>query len=334
MSNNNIYNDYIESTCYNYYLKCNNDIDKIKICAELLKLSVEEFLKSAFFYIEKNIKKPEYVKLLDTFSLLQTDEEVIKFFDNFKVDFNYLNNNLISYYLNYRPHIFFLQNQELYRVREMLRKYDNYLYRKMDPVRTNTFDSENYASNTIKAFINSHYSKKRFCFNNSIGCLAFKDYISVIKKNDKELYDEYLTNLKIKDYEKKETIVYDILNILDKLKQDFDNFTLIDFCIMTNYHPTELIEEADKILELEDRKLFRLKLGAFDAKDSLRDERLTRLFKTDYNFNVDNEIINISEEEKYAVISYLNQYNIPICNETFRDGCIKLIKKRKENIIK
>ncbi len=129
-------------------------------------------------------------------------------------------------------------------------------------------------------------------------------------------------------------IRFDIFNILDKLKENFKDFSLIDLCNMTNYHITELIEEADKLLNFDEKRLFRLKLGSFNAKDVLYDERLTRLFKTDYCFHFDDKLIRINEEEKYAIIDYLNYKNIPICNETFRDGCIKLIKSRQENIVK
>ena len=85
----------------------------------------------------------------------------------------------------------------------------------------------------------------------------------------------------------------------------------------------------------EDYKLLKASISDHKTIDFLKSSRLTSLFKTKFTFNINNDLVQINNEaDIYTVINFLNQHDIPICMETFKDGFIKLYKSRKENVIR
>ena len=322
--NKNIENKILEKICYQNFVECYNNLNTMKLYANNLNISIDNFLTYTYYYIEHNITKPDYVKLIDILSLLKDEDEVIKFFEATKADYKYLNNNLLSYYVYYRPHIYYLDNSKCIKTREKIKKYETYLYRKLDPIRTDKKIDTNYVINVIKSFINSRYSIKRFCFNNGIRTTLLNKFLNTVKKIDFNLYNEFIKSVEVKEQIKVNKINNDVINILEKIKVDPKNFSLIDLSMMTDYDVLELIEEADKNLEFEDLKLFRKVLKPLRDIDIINNDRINQLFNTNFTFNIDNQLVEITNNDKFNVIGYLKSNNIPVCNETFIDGCIRL----------
>ena len=139
----------------------------------------------------------------------------------------------------------------------------------------------------------------------------------------------------MKDSIKEKAIKDDVLNILNFIKQNNNSIGLIDFCLLTNYDISEITKAAEIILDKEDYLLLKLSIINYKKIDVLKDERLTRLFKTNFTFNIDGNLVEVSNEaDIYTIINYLYQNNIPNCIETFKEGFIKLHKSRQENVVK
>ena len=322
----------IEKLCYEHFINSKSNLENMKIYAKILGISLENFLTYSYYYIEKNVNKPDYVKLLDTLSILKNNDEVIKFFETVNVNHIYLKNNLLSYFENYRPHIYYLHKNKVIYLRDKIIEYENYLYRKLDPVRVTRKIDDDYAINMVNSFVNSKYSLNRFCFNNKISIINFKSLVQKTKYIEPRLYNQYLETIFLKENQKRELIKEDVLELKSKIKENNNNFSLIDFCLSTDFDVLELVRESDKLLSIEDAKLFRRVLKPFREIDILTDERLTRLFRTKFTLNINDELVNITDEDKYTIINYLHVNDIPVCNESFKDGCIKLYNYRKENL--
>lgn len=320
----------LEELCYKCYSISRNNKENMEAYAESMSITIQKFLKYTFQYIEKNINKPDYVYQIDKILSYKDSDKIIDYLKKEKINHNYLKNNLLTFFLEYRPNVYYLHPEEYDEIKNILIKYDNHLYRELDPLKTSVKIDDNYASNIIKSFINSPYSVNRFCFNNKIYSAVFKSFLQKCKKNNPELYNEYLVNVELKNKIQKGTILNDLEIIINEIKEKQENFTLIDFCLLTNFEALEIVKAADNVLNFEDNKLLRSKLKSIRIIDHLTNERLNKLINTDYTLNINNELINIKDEDKMYVVNFLQEHNIPICNDTFIDGCKKLYTNNLE----
>ena len=318
----------LENKCYQNYLNCNNNYEAIQKYCLFNNISIENFFAYVFKYIKKNIKEPEYVKVLDTLSACKSNEDTINYLKSINADYKYLNSNFLPYFYYYRPHLYYLDSENVNNLRQKLINYENYLYRELNPLRVKAKDRYEYMKELVINFINSDFSLARFCYNKGLSLSKFKLDVNVIKNNNKNLYDEYLKNITLKESIKEQVIKNDIYNILNIIKNN--NFiSIIEFCMTTKYDISEITKEANNILEIEDKKLIGKYLGCHKTINVLRNERLNILFRTNFIFNIDNQLVELTDEDKYAIISYLNTNNIPICNDTFKECFIKLYNKKK-----
>ena len=313
-------NDNFEEIYYQCFIKCNNNLDQMAIYAKNFEITMEQFLNNVRKYIDESLNIPEYVKVLDVISTLETKEEIISYLDSIKADINYLNRNFLSYYYCYRPDTFYLKKDLVNELKGKLTCYQNYLYRKLNPLRVENKDSNIVRENLIHDFINSNYSLTRFCFNNGLLKQKFQQNVVLnIKKRNKSLYEEYLNILAIKDIIKEETIKNDVLKIIDFIKENNNSISLIDFCLLTNYDISEIAKAAEEILSKEDYKLLKASISDHKTIDFLKSSRLTSLFKTKFTFNINNDLVQINNEaDIYTVINFLNQHDIPSCMDTFK----------------
>ena len=181
----------------------------------------------------------------------------------------------------------------------------------------------------IREFIESPYSLRRFCFNKQISStLLKKEVITKLKKSNPELLIELDNNIKEKDLIMKRNIGNDIYSILERIKEDPINFSLIDVCLLSNYDVLELIGECDNYLEGEDRFLFRRRLRPLKVTTSYSIKNIEQLINSKFTFNIDGELVEISKEDIQTVVDYLNNNNIPIYSDVFKNGCIKLYQKK------
>lgn len=325
---------YLENLCYRHFKESNDNLSEMKKRASFLGINIKYFLIFCTGYVERNINKPEYVKLLDTLSLVKTDKEVVTFFERTKADYKYLQDNLLSYFIYYRPHKYYETDKSKYfQLRDKIKTYENYIYRRLDPIRAKKKIDFEYARNMVNMFINSRYSLVRFCFNNNILVSTFKSYVQKIKLEDEVLYNDYLQTLANKEYIKEQTITNDVMSLIDKIKENPDDFSYIDFCQITNYDPLELVPVADNILNIEDMRLFRVKVRVLRNVKVLTSNQERRLVEMNYTLNVDGNLIEADEETKCKVLADLHDKDIPVCVESFHDGLVRYYRNKKNKNI-
>ena len=323
-----------EELCYQHFINSNGDIKKMEAYAKDLRMSISNFLLSVNNYIINNVNEPEYVKILDKLFECNDKEHVIRYLDSVNMNYKYLDNNLEAYFKYYRPFYYYLHPERIDALREKLTIYDNYQYRKLDPSRVdNSISEDENAINMVREFVTSKYSSRRFCFNNKLTMEIFRKNVKKVSKLDNDLYNLYLENIDEKYKIMINTITDDVKKIFKLIKTN-PNFSIVDFCLATNYDVSELIGVVDNVLPLEDAKLFRKTLRQFKENDVLNGERLTRLFKTDFTFDICGESVTVTDEDKYAAITYLYNNSIPVCNASFLDCLGRIYNKRNSNVIK
>ena len=319
-----------ETLCYEKYIEAKNNRNKIR--KTILELDISEFL---FFYlvrsyINKNIKTPDHVLLLDKLlEIKDNEEDIIKFFNDNNITPKFLKGNLMDYLVNYRPDLYYTKKNIFDNLDKKITCYQNYLYRKSNPSKAKNKIDNNYAIGVINDFINSNYSMHRFCFNKNITTTIFRSYIQTIKYADKELYSKFLENYETKEKNKALFINEDVYNILNEIKNNPD-FSIIDFCLLTYYDPLEIIKASDNILDFEDNKLMRIILKPFKNYTPFPLISLDKLININYTFEIDNELCTPTKDDKENIISFLTKYNIPISNKSFEVACKRFLKKDKK----
>ena len=62
----------------------------------------------------------------------------------------------------------------------------------------------------------------------------------------------------------------------------------------------------------------------------LSERGLSNILNSTYTFNINGELIELSENDKIEIFQFLKENNIPICNETWNDACIKYLNNELE----
>ena len=190
-------------------------------------------------------------------------------------------------------------------------------------------EKDNHVFELVKEFINSPYSLSRFCFNKNIHTTIFRNHtLPFIKKHNPELLKELEININMKENIKKFQIKEDIIKISNLMKEYPDSFGLIDVCLNTNYDILELIKECDNVLNKEDSVLFRKSIRNLKTIYFFSEKEKNNLLNSTFVFNINGELVNITKEDINIVLNFLIDNNILLCNEAFKDGCIKLYQKR------
>ena len=339
--------DIISKVCFEEFVKANNNLSIINQKAELLGFSLNGFLKIVQNYINIHIPKTECEKILNDLYNCSNNKQIITYLNsNNNINIDSLINNILPFFKNIKPYTFYLFPNKVIEFTEILL---NYKKTTNEPVKTYPNSNIEKQKNIVMDFINSKYSLKRFCFNNNISLRNFRNYVMELKKekvlddNGDYLYITYINNLEFKENMKKVFLKQDVYKILEQIKLKQINFSLIDFCLLTNYDISEVVEEADKVLEdVNDCRLIRTilksNLDEFCSKFGRKlnyfgEQKIFNLFKIKFSRQIDDKIIELQDEDKYAIISYLQSNNIPICGETFQE-CCNIIYKKKEELIK
>ena len=162
---------------------------------------------------------------------------------------------------------------------------------------------------------------------------SFKDCVDVVKRTGDELYEEYLAALSYREFINNQNIHTDILIIMDKIKEDPDNFSYIDFSLLTNLDALELLRVSDCFLNMEDKKLFRSIVSNFRKLKVLNTIEINNLMDMSYTINVDGELINVLDYDKEKILEFLTENEIPVTINTFRYGLTRLYKSQKNKNI-
>lgn len=190
-------------------------------------------------------------------------------------------------------------------------------------------NEKDYIISLVKEFIDSPYSLIRFCFNKNLKLVVFKQQtLPFIRKYNPELLQKLEENIIEKEKIKKIQIKEDIQKISNIIKNNPDNFGLLDVCLNTNYDILELIKECDNVLDRNDSILFRKRIRNLKTIYFFTKKEINNLLKSKLIFNIDGELIQITSEDIHTVLEFLIDNNILLCNEAFKDGCIKLYQKK------
>lgn len=309
---------------YKLYTMHNRDANLIVDYCIYLEIPLDTFLEHVVDYINKNLLIPNYVNILNHLATLSDNQSVINYLNSIDIDYKVLRNNLMDYFINFRPDIYYTNELIKKRINDNLTMYETYKARLNKPSNCEKTDINEYIYSLITEYIESDYSVNRFCFNKNIGKTLFSQYLIKIKTANPNLYNKYLESTNLKEQIKNAEIENDVYKILNEIKEN-PNFSIIDFLLMTNYDVLELIKVADKILSMEDVKLFRIKIKSIRFINKLNEKDINHIINSSFTFNVNEELITLSREDNIIIINYLKENNIPISNDTFKDACIKYL---------
>ena len=309
--------------CYSLYIRANRNEETIKKYADTLGLNFENFILIVSSYIEKSISLPDYVKIFNNLNQLETDEETFSYLNSLNLPITFFQHNLYNYFICYRPDLYYLNTKTRDELSQKIRRYEIYLYKIDRPTSLSDFNDKDQAKVLIQAFINSKYSKYRFCTNNNITMRIFNRFVAMIQKSDPDLYNKYVIASQEKEKRKELELNNSVLELLDKIKSP-EGISIIDFFLLTDYDVKELVVEADEKLNFEDAKLFRTNISPFRTIKPLGTIQTTNILNTKFTIKVNYELIEVSKEDMITVIIFLKENNIPICNETLHDGLKKL----------
>lgn len=340
MKNNDINKKKIELTeimlaekqklAYELFLRSNGIRENMTIGANCLDINLKTFLIYVRDYIKNNIQT-EFANVFDTLEQLNTNDEIITYLNSVNLPLNYLESNLLNYIANFRPDVFFKGNNLLTNLRKKLSIYEKYLKNQTITEKYYNQVFNDNVTNIIIDFINSNYSLERYCFMNRITKTTFKQFISKIKQVNPSLYNEYLKNNDKKEKIKNIEISKDVMNILSLIKELNVDFMAYHLFSNTNYGILELVKCADNILNYEDAKLFRMHVKQYVEIKMFREKTIEDIFNETYIFNIDGELVEITNEIKTEVINFLKYNNTPISMEIFKETCIKIHRERKKH---
>jgi hypothetical protein len=166
------------------------------------------------------------------------------------------------------------------------------------------------AEKEIKKFIASEQTIKQFLDENDLTSTVFNKYIEIVKKNNQELYDYYVSYNESRKKQVFMTLRAKIFNILDWIKNGITNpetnetrpFTQLDYFLYTNLTFDELKRVAKDILGPQDQRI----LYSFIAKNKDVKNEVKVIRESKYIIN-DREV---TDEEKEIIISFLQSRHI------------------------
>ncbi len=293
------------------------------------KMSLNKFISILMQYLEEHKIIIEDSNICE--ELLNSEDKRAYLNEN-PIPSELLSSTLNKYLLYRRPDIFF-GNKNLLKTLNSLINYND----KLNKIR----EKENHEKDTflpiienfVKDFLNQDYSLERFCLLRNISKHYFypKDgfYSRQLIAYNQDLYQELLTDLKLREKEKQESLVNDIYKVLAMIKENKD-FDAIDFYQATKYGPLEFIETSTAILSIEDSKLIREYVNKLRCSYTINyhtNSLKTELLKEKYTLTIDNTIVETTEEVRKIVLDYLEKENIPISSIiVFQDAIRKYYK--------
>ena len=191
----------------------------------------------------------------------------------------------------------------------------------------------------IMAYVNSEeLSILEFCAANALTENEFKYMISILEKNESEVFKVYENYVKNKNSRQYAIIMKKLNKMLKNLVEQKDKYNLLDYYTDTNF----TIDEAFKILKPtmtpEQRRLFMMfknkyrndqNLGVTGIDNFINNYNVSYCLEKDEKGNIV-KTYEVTKEEKQQVIILLKEKNIPITRNT----CNLMLKKYFEEFIK
>lgn len=316
--------NYKDDIYYRLYTMNDRNISVLKEYCVYFDISLKNFLEHIVNYINSNFPIPDYVNIINKLSTITDDNLAIKYLDSITFDYKILKNNLMDYFINFRPDIYYANEIQKNRIYNNLKLYETYKAKLETPSKCDNVNLDDHMNNTIIDYIESDYTITRYCFNKNLSKTLFKQYIAKIKIKNPELYNKFVEATNKKEQIKNEIIENDVYTILNIIKEN-SSISIIDFLLITNYDVFELVEVADRILSIEDKKIFRMNVKGIRYINRLSESGLGNILNSTYTFNINGELIELSENDKIEIFQFLKDNNIPVCNDTWTDACIKYL---------
>ncbi len=311
---------------------------------EYLGYSQEEYSKSKKEYGQKklqiyhasdNLSKKVYEKLFEVTSL----EEIIKVINDSGINIETLRCNVGNYIAVYKNG----NNQLKEELKSKIKMYTDYMLQQNNEQRQKdreiSIKKENeiklpIAIDTIRKFLNDKDCDTidMFCEKYSIDKTTFKDYVTIIKEMDMELFDLYTkkTNNTIK--QKYAIIVSQIKYIIKYLKTGIEQFgitrafDLVDYYMITNISLNDILKIAKPIVSQSEymllRKFVNQNISGINhnpgvIKQIMSEKVIISYQKDKKGFPIPGTEEIFSNEEKEKLINFLTENNIPINLKTY-----------------
>ena len=315
------------SKVYKSYISANGNIKLIEIESQKHHLSLKTYIEIVLKYIKKHKTRSHYALIFDNLSQLNSRNEIINFCQKIDIPFEELKNHLSEYLYLYRPDLIMYKNL-LKNFLDKLKICSKY-FSKQKENHSYTI-SMSYYKQMIQRFYESNYTIKRFLYQNKIYSSIFKEILKSIKLNDLNLYEKFMENIKLKEDIKNKTIDNDVYKILNYLKNT-SNIYYVDFFSLTNCSFDEIIERGDTILSVDDAKILRKYLSYLKTVSIFSKNDLDKVFFEKIVYNIDDNLIEITNEEKEIVVNYLKTNDIPYSPVFFKEIYFKFFH---ENLFK
>ena len=307
---------------YNEYLKLIESGElllEIEVVLEKLKMNLTKFVSILMQYLKQHETNDDYTFIFET--LLNCEDPKAYLREN-NIPADLLSSNLNNYLYYKRPDILF-GNKILLRTLNSLIEYNNKLNKVREEEKNNKENFLPFIESIVKDFLKQK-NWQWYYFNPKSGL-----YIRKLSLYNKELYQEFLTDYTIREENKETTITNDIYNILSTIKEQ-GFIDAIDFYQTTIYSSFEILEVANKILDVDDNKLIRKylnRLGNSFITNNRNNNLKIELLREKYTFNLDGTLIETSKDERLIILDFLEKENIPISSvAVFQDACRKYYK--------
>jgi len=334
MEKENIYEEFsleYAKKIHDIYLKFNNNEDKIKELANNLELPIHIFLQYVKYYIEISPNIFDYVKIFNSMLAFDNIEDTIELLNNSNLSTYYLKSNLVAFTTRYKPNLLYKKQDTYSKLSQDLNYYIRYLKDSDLPTYQANEAIDYNSKHVITEFILSKLSVERFCFQKKITKERFESYLKRVKKFDEQLYQKCLCSKDFKKALKNQLIENDIYNFLSLIKNNESNFTSVDFYLNTTFSVKEVLKATDEkasnnSLSYDDSKLLRNKITCFKSMKIFDKKAIDEFLNSKFTFNIDDNLIDFKLEEKYLILTFLLENDIPISFETIREAFIKFNK--------
>lgn len=328
----------------------------IKYATEYLNINEDEFYKK--ISNERGYQKgTENVtnKYFEIFEALSDTDNEIKILKILKENIDYLENKKINtqdqlnkYIYSYRPKEETLKEEleQKLQIIETIKFENNWINQEKINI-----EYENI-KNCILEYIDKDIDKKDFCKEKNISNETFENYLKIMKKENKPIYDLYIKKAFLINKKKEQELIKKIPEIIELLKEGNNKkFNLLEYYLMTNI-PIKRFEEICKE-EIKNKNLDQIDYAKYISKfitknknkkeytekeinTLLTNERNIIDFKTDENGNfIEGTGRELTLEEKEEIITFLKENNVPITRTTFNLAIAnynKYIPKEKEKV--
>ena len=282
-------------------------------------------------------------KLSDT----NNEKEIINIISSSKLDIDYLKSKINIYAATYRKK----EKEKI--INDLKNKINLYKqYKENNKTQTKQTPQEQElktAHRIILSFsINQDISKEDFCENHDITSKEFESYLKIVKEMDGVTYSMFINKIEhLKDKEK-EKLLTNIPLIIKTLKNDNNNFNLLDYYLITTTNLAEFQELAQKLLKQNKITKNEYKiLEIFISINKLTKECTSRDIKFLINEKVivkpeideegryiENTGTEITPKEKQAILETLKEKSIPISRKVFHQAIQKYANNQLKPKIK